>query len=405
MSQKSPASRSDLLFVGLTASVVMLMVVWPTVDISLGGDHYFHLALSFSQGRLDVDQMSNLYRDFVPYNGHKYLPFGPLPGLLLAPFVAAFGAGIPLVFYGYALGPVNVYLFDRLLKRLGIDRERRLWLALLYFGGTPYLSITLSGISTFFAHVVTTTFLLLALVEFHGKRRYIVTGIFVGLAAATRMTALFSLPYFLWLSLRGDEASLKNHRSLPVVALALLLAGLAIPLSGVAWYNFARFGDATETGFGLALLYNSALEEARAAGLFSIAHVPKNLFEMLLAAPRPVGGENAPILRFPFITPSPWGMGIFFTSPALLYAFRSKPTDRRAQASLLAIGATLIPILSYYGIGFVQFGYRYALDFMPFLLVLVALATSSPLSRTARALISASVLINIWGAISLALWI
>ena len=85
MSQKSPASRSDLLFVGLTASVVMLMVVWPTADISLGGDHYFHLALSFSQGRLDVDQMSTLYRDFVPYNGHKYLPFGPLRQQTLPP--------------------------------------------------------------------------------------------------------------------------------------------------------------------------------------------------------------------------------------------------------------------------------------------------------------------------------
>lgn len=185
----------------------------------------------------------------------------------------------------------------------------------------------------------------------------------------------------------------------------LLLGALAVPLCALALYNYARFGDPMETGFGLALLYSEVLESARSHGLFSVAHVPKNLFMMLLAGPRPVGGEDAAILAFPFLSPSPWGMGLFFTSPALVYLFRARLRDRLVQASWLAIGLVLIPILTYYGIGYVQFGYRYALDFMPFVMLIVALGFPEPVTRRARGLITASVIINIWGAVTLSVWI
>ncbi len=98
-------------------------------------------------------------------------------------------------------------------------------------------------------------------------------------------------------------------------------------------------------------------------------------------------------------------MGLFFTSPALLYLFRARLRDRLVQASWLAIGFTLVPILTYYGIGYVQFGYRYALDFMPFIMLLVARGLVEPVSARGRAMIAASVVINIWGAITLSIWI
>ena len=399
-----PSQRPSLLSVALVTSVIKLLLVWPFADMSLGGDHYLQLAWRFSQGRLDVDHLTPQYRDYVPWNGHKYLPFGPLPAILLVPVVALFGTGVPLVFANYFFGIINVAVLWGLMARLGVQGERRVWITLLFFGGTPYLSITLGGISTYFAHVVTTTFLLLALLEFHGKRRLTLVGLLVGLAAASRMTALFSLAYFLWLASAppagGDRRMGSRLRGLLYIGL-----GIAGPLSLLALYNYLRFGNPAESGFGLALLYSSVLEDARSVGLFSIAHVPKNLYAMLLAGPRPFGGEEAAVLRFPFLTPSPWGMGLFFTSPALLYAFRARMEPRAATACVLAIICTAIPIISYYGIGFVQFGYRYALDFMPFVILLVASVIPQPVSRAARALIAASVVINIWGAISLAIWI
>ena len=414
----TPASRSNLLLVGLSTCVIMLLVVWPVADISLGGDHYAHLARSFLQGSLNVDDLSPRYRDYVTWEGHKYLPFGPLPAVLLVPFAWLFGLGVPLVFFGYALTVANAFIFRRVLARIGIADERRPWLVLFYFGGTIYLSVTLGGISTFFAHIVVTTFLLLAILEILSKSRPLVIGLLVGLAAASRLTAAFSLPFFLLMLLTGVQSAhaTQSREGLEpgspartysgfISNASLVLVGLAVPLLLVAGYNYARFGNPAETGFGLALLYDPALDAARSVGLFSIAHIPKNVYMMLFQGPRPVGGEGAAVLVFPYVAPSQWGMGLFFTSPALVYVFRAPMKDRLVKACWMAVAFTLVPILTYYGIGVVQFGYRYALDFMPFLMLLAARGFPPTMTRHSRLFVASSVAINIWGAITLSLWI
>lgn len=392
------ASKPRLLLVGLTASAVMLLVVWPFVDVSLGGDHYLHLARSFAHGALDVDAMSDRYRDYVVANGHKYLPFGPFPAVLLVPFIWLIDAGVHLVFFGYALTLVNVALMWRLLGRVETASELKPWIVLLYFAGTPYLSITLGGISTFFAQIVVTTLLLLAINESLGRFRPLIVGLCVGLAAASRMTAVFAIAFFVFMMWTQPGTSTRAAMK----RTGLLGLGVAMPLAGVALYNAARFGSVFETGFGLALLYDTQLETARAAGLFSVQHVPRNVQMALLELPRIMMADGR--IVWPVLRPSPWGMGLFFTSPALLYAFRAGISDRFVKACWLAVLATAIPLFAYYGIGFVQFGYRYALDFMPFLVLIAARGVGRSTS-VSRLLISVSVAINIWGAIWLSVWI
>jgi hypothetical protein len=53
----------------------------------------------------------------------------------------------------------------------------------------------------------------------------------------------------------------------------------------------------------------------------------------------------------------------------------------------------------------VQFGYRYALDFMPFLVLLAALALPRPMTALPRALILLSVLVSLWGAYWITRWL
>ena len=75
---------------------------------------------------------------------------------------------------------------------------------------------------------------------------------------------------------------------------------------------------------------------------------------------------------WPFAIPDGYGLSLFITSPALLLAFRS----RLRHPFLAATGATallvLLPDLLYYGGGWFQFGFRYFLDSIPFVLILVA---------------------------------
>jgi hypothetical protein len=234
-----------------------------------------------------------------------------------------------------------------------------------------------------------------------------------------RLTAVFTLPFFLWLAWRTGEGwraaedspqppeqppgSKRSGRGPHIiVSTGFVALGLVLPIGLLALYNYLRFGNVLESGYGLAQLYGPVLEEARRVGLFSLEHVPKNLHMMLLQGPVPVGDA---VLRPPYIEPSGWGMSLFLTTPALVYIFRAPLRDRLVQACWLGVLVTLVPILTYYGIGWVQFGYRYALDFMPLLVLLVALGWRAPMTVRARLSVLASVVVSVWGSIFLAWWL
>jgi hypothetical protein len=90
-------------------------------------------------------------------------------------------------------------------------------------------------------------------------------------------------------------------------------------------------------------------------------------------------------------------VALTWVSPALvLAAFARQP--RSLVVALWA--ATLLvasPSLLYYANGFAQFGMRHALDFEPFVFVLMILAVSDRLALWAKALICYSVTANLWG--------
>lgn len=404
-----------LAFVLAVCALISLMLLRPLFIPVVHGDHYLYLAEHFLRGELWVDDLPPGYPDFVNRQGHKYLPFGPLPAALLMPFAPLMDlAGTrDLAWVGHLFTLLNVILFARVLQQAGVLGDRRKWALLLFFGGTVYYGISVVVASTYLAHILVVTCLLLAISEALGKKRPLLIGLFLGLAGMTRFTALFTLPFFLWLLWResavpGDGTAHQGpvkRKPHAVARYGLLLAGLAGPLALLLIYNYLRFGNPLDSGYGNAVLTDPVLRGAIQQGLFSLAHIPKNVFMLLLQGPLPYPSQDAPVLQFPYVQPSPWGMGIFFTSPALLYAFRSKLREPIVQACWLAVLCVLVPLLTYYGVGWVQFGYRYALDFMPFLLLLAALSFPKTISPLVRLLILASVAVNIWGAFFLAKWV
>jgi hypothetical protein len=134
-------------------------------------------------------------------------------------------------------------------------------------------------------------------------------------------------------------------------------------------YNAIRFGSPLESGYGLASL-PPFLEVQRRQGLFSLTHLGMNLDYLLWHLPRFIP-------EFPFFRPDGLGMSILLTSPGLLLALRAPWRDRRTWLLAGAFVFTLIPSLLYYGGGWLQFGYRYALDAIPFAIALCAMAVAS----------------------------
>ncbi|MBE0481120.1 MAG: hypothetical protein IBX68_09085 [Dehalococcoidia bacterium] len=103
--------------------------------------------------------------------------------------------------------------------------------------------------------------------------------------------------------------------------------------------------------------------------------------------------------EFPYFRPSLMGMGLFFTSPALIYAFRTRLRGL-PLAALASTALVLVPILTYGATGFVQFGYRFSLDVLPFLAILVASGMRYRLDGFKISIIVLSILINLWGTLA-----
>jgi hypothetical protein len=158
---------------------------------------------------------------------------------------------------------------------------------------------------------------------------------------------------------------------------------VAVGLTGL--YDLARFGSIFETGYGISVLAKQSLAQQRAQGLFSLRHVPDNL-GLLLAR----GFDLRE--RFPYLVPDPNGHSILLTSPALLAAVSAGVRSRSARILWAASFLVAVPVLLYYGGGgYRTYGYRYALDFIPFLLALVAIGARTRFGSLEKLLIGLSV--------------
>jgi hypothetical protein len=136
-------------------------------------------------------------------------------------------------------------------------------------------------------------------------------------------------------------------------------------------YNHARFDNPFYQGYAEQLIPAHAAA-ARALGILSPRHVPGNLYALLLAGPATVRRDAVSmVLAFPYVVANPWGMSLWVTSPVLLYLLGLRYRDSTSLLLLLNSLVIAVPILLYYGIGWRQFGYRYSLDFLPFLYYLL----------------------------------
>jgi len=104
--------------------------------------------------------------------------------------------------------------------------------------------------------------------------------------------------------------------------------------------------------------------------------------------------EQSFVLKFPYLKASPWGMAIWFTSPLFLAFVYKFKRNKYSLSALISVIVILIPIILYYSIGFSQFGYRYALDFLPFLFLLLIPTLKGKLSKSDIFLIILGVVFN-----------
>jgi len=347
--------------------VAIILLIWKVVDFNrnnIDEQQFIYLAKSWMHGKLFFITVPGGWGDTALFNGHHYWPLGPLPALLAIPF---------LVFYknlqqhdlSILFNIVNIILLFRIAKKSTGKNTDSLWLTFAFVFATAYLYIAAKPWSWYFAQVVGVTFLLLAIQEFMDKKRYALIGLWIGFAIATRLNLVLATIFFvLQILFEKDNKSLKIKNflalSLPIFVIAL----------GLGFYNFARFGSFFELGYSYQLLYNEPAENIK-YGIWSLIHFPANIYYFLLRGPDPVFLPGTKVLTSPYLKPDIWGMSIILTSPIFLWIFSKRPKSKDVTFAWITIIIMLIAILGYYGIGVRQYGYRYAIDFYPFLYLIL----------------------------------
>jgi hypothetical protein len=222
----------------------------------------------------------------------------------------------------------------------------------------------------------------------------IVAGFLLGCAFATRTPILFCVAFFAWqLFFPNDQidpkALLSRWREVLRVGILFAIPLVAV-LAAVALYNHARFGSYGE--FGHSYLTGGAWDRVRDHGMFSFTYLNRNLLSGLLAMPR---FSSDP----PYVLVSNHGLGLLFTTPLLVYLLWPRDQAPLRKALWAAVLCAAIPGFFYQNTGWVQFGYRFALDYMPYLFALLAIG-GRPLGPQAMVLIGWGILVNLFGAIT-----
>jgi hypothetical protein len=378
MSKSLKQSLIPLLIVGIVFGVYFLSNSTPLEWYK----HYVYQSQAFLDGRTDLQGFPDYYQDLVSYNGKYYLPSPPVPALVLLPAVAIWGTGTDEVRISMLIGAINVALIWILLGRMSVKDCKRLLLTILFGFGTVHWAVATTGTTWFFAEIVAVFFLLLSLIEYFGRKRAVLIGLLLGLSVLSRLPVVMGSIFFLAMLYKegGPRRPLQ------------FIAGLAIPLAFYGYFNYLRFGSPLQTGYSLHSYASYFAVDIEQYGMFSLHYIPKQLYTILLMPPQYIS-------YFPFLKPSPDGMSILLTTPAILYAIKAKFSESTNLWSLLAVAGILLPTLLWFSTGWVQFGYRYSLDFLPFLMILIASGMGKTMNKTMVALVAISVAVNLWGTL------
>lgn len=349
--------------------------------------HYVYLADAFLHQRLDLKDYPSFYHEIIDFKGKKYIPFPPAPAFLLIPFVAFWGTEFKQVYLAMILGAINGGLLYFLLNDF-LPWQRTV-LIIFYNLGTVVWYASIIGTTWFYALLCSNFFLFLALIFFLKKKKIFLSGLFLGLAVLSRHPSFLSLPFFLsFLQFKKKKMS-------------MFFLGLIPPLLFQLGYNYLRFGHFGQEGY--LLLYKNYIHSSYPYTIFKmwfknfpyygwldLRNIPLHLFTLFFLLPEKIDS-------FPFFKPSPYGMSIILTSPLFFYLLKADYKKKIVKRSLLTSILIFLLVGSHYMQGWVQFGYRYLIDFLPFLMIILVSGLPKKINFFLIFLLCFSILANYFG--------
>lgn len=285
-----------------------------------------------------------------------YVSFPPGPAVALLPFVAVWGERTPDVLLtaiaAALLGVVLLRIMDEHRGATGRPGRAHLWASAAWVFGSPALLLGAHGRVWFTAQIFGALFLVLYLRDAWKLERPAWAGWWLALAIACRPATM--APMGLFFAIRWWQEGRSRSKAI-AFAVPLVVVGLTI-----AWLNWARFEDPLE--FGHRFLLIRWQERIQTHGLFSPVYLARNLECLLWLMPQ-VRGDPAS-LRV-----SIHGTALWLTTPWIFAVIAARQPFEQRRALVVALVAAVVPSLFYQNSGQLQFTYRFAVDWLPLVLL------------------------------------
>jgi len=396
------------------------------------------------------------------------VPFPPLPAVVLMPFVALWGLNADGQLIFAILGALDVGIAWWMLGRLPIRTWVRIATTVFFGFGTVFWYAAQLGTTWYQAHVLAVGLALAAVGIALGSDRaaagsedeasigerdgaaaaavaapsslaatllpdprQFLAGLLFGLACTSRLTVAFGAPFFLFVGSGGSWQRRGWSAAL----------GAGIPIVALLVYNLATTGHVLHPGYQhlyeLEAGFYKPLNYHLEWWIEDVRYLPQNFGIMFLNTPVWLPNEVPSALGLggplctsgsmrdwfnpacPMVLPRDTGMSILLTSPgyllilpALRWGYGHSRAVTGAALAVLLIG---VVNLAHFSQGWVQFGYRFSNDFVPWALILVAIGLDRVATRAsappswsiaarlllvlAMGLVGLSVLVNFWGVV------
>ena len=329
-------------------------------------DQYTRQAKAWTEGKANVPEDVS-YLEIAEYQGKYYISFPPVPSIVMLPMYLLFGDNTPntmVTFLEIFFTFIIAYkIFSRKIKPAAAA-----FTAGFFVFASSALVISFSGDVWFHAQVLSFLLLTLAVCALtsSNKAYWNVSLVFVALSVGCRpLNIVYFVPfyYMLYTKLR-DSGMLKTEDKKTFKAkqyLLMILKYIWMPVVvGVALmvYNYIRFDNPFV--FGHKYLPNFA-ENSQ----FGFEYLLNNL-KCTFRLPTIEGGK--------IVFPAFDGFAFWMCCPFFLYAFIEFILRDKKTLDWVVLGTFLVHFFLMHlhmGMGGPQFGTRYMVDLLPYMLILV----------------------------------
>ncbi|MDX1627159.1 MAG: hypothetical protein R3345_00585 [Fulvivirga sp.] len=370
---------------------IFLLIFIVSIPVVLKDSGYLNAYVLLSKSLLegtvsltDVQRFGGM--DLIYYNEHYYLPYPPLPAIILMPVVGLFGSSyIPSSLIAVLVALLSLHLLYRILNKINMTPVKTFWLLLGFSLGSPFwFVLTTSNYHYGFAQVLACFFCILFIYEYYHQKRVGLLALYIGLGFLCRQTILFYGFFFLFTCLEQPASYSFNLKKIVTFSLVLIPFGAIM-----AYYNYIRFGNPFSSGYEYINYIEPLASRVEQHGVFSWHYVPFNFYTTFIKGHNLIfGGSDLLQLKGVDL----FGTSLTVASPFIFFSLKAKASRRYVLAVILSILPILLIHLFYHNNGFHQVNTsRFALDYFPLLFLLIALGAKHIHISVIRALITYSI--------------